>query len=293
VDKEKDTVDVVDKEKDTVDTVDKEKDTVDVVDKEKDTVDTVKKDTVKKDTVDENKKDKADKEKEKREIPEQQELKDITSAKFKDMLNECKNSLRVYIEHVRNAYLKDPKYLGKEPPVQLGYFLRSKDGSSLLIESKLWTEIRQMIYQMPFIRNKQIREKQEQNFKNMNHIILESYLDLSKHNIFIHIFPQFYDNYYGRYNDIVDAVVGRIANELNGIKSKPGTSKDEKIISTLTTHFSAVVSGKYQPQKTNTNFSKKPKVRIDGKVDKKLIRSMIVTTRNTERFYDAIYQSDQ
>ncbi len=171
-------------------------------------------------------------------------------------------------------------YMKNNKNVFLGYIIRSQSDnetlelSDILIESSLWSEIRQCIYQLPFIKNKNIRDKQEQNFKNMTYVVLDSYLDFRKKTMFITLFPQF-TGYYTRYNNIINAIVDRIMK----VPEKE-QSPDRKIIDALLLRLGEHV---------NLTYTVNPK---NYKNDKKVLRHLICHPRYTELYFQIIHGSE-
>jgi hypothetical protein len=169
-------------------------------------------------------------------------------------------------ERATSDFLKNPKN------IFLGYIIRSRNDSEtlelsdILIESTLWSEIRGAIYQLPFIKNKNIREKQEQNFKNMTYVVLESFLDFRKRNMFITLFPQFGD-YYTRYNTLVTQIVDRVIGKTENPKNPT--------VDILFTRLGEIVNLTYNTSKS-------------GKNDKKVIRHLICHPKYTDIYFNAI-----
>ena len=201
----------------------------------------------------------------------------------------------------------------------LGLILRSVDEektvelSDILLESTLWQEIRKLIYQLPYIPNKTLREKQEQNFKNITYIILESYLDFRKRNIFIQVFPQ-YMHYYKFYEDTVNNVINKIYQELlysnnsnrykgyntNGLDKKDNNTKNKNsIVDVLSDRFMEIIREHYQitPELDKAPVDKRkngnlPIVKRPGasKMDKKNMKSLIVNSKYTDIYFQSIYE---
>jgi len=272
-------------------------------------------------------------------IPVQKAYDDIELVKAD--FNKLKTSLKTYCNHVYKIYIKDPEYMDKKPEIFLGFILRSTcnsstpgiparpgttslspakapsvDGSSepnfgsadIIIESSLWQEIRKMIYQLPFITNKQVRDKKEQNFKNIIHIILECYLDMKRHRVFAQLFPQYY-RYYNRYNSIIDMVVNKIHDDLtspnanfvmqrnrNNLSSPVREENpDDKIVNMLCDKLKSAVIQKYTMASSGRGRGrggrKMPSERVDlAKIDKKIVRNIVMNARFTDTFYFVIHE---
>jgi hypothetical protein len=92
-----------------------------------------------------------------------------------------------------------------------GYILRSKDGSQpdVLLESKIWTSIRQLIYQMPHANNSADFSRLKDRFNDMNALIMDIFVDMTKKGEFLALFPQ-YVNTFVNYDKFADDVVARL-----------------------------------------------------------------------------------
>lgn len=116
--------------------------------------------------------------------------------KFKHLMGNCSSSMK--------NFLKDGTQF-------LGYILRSTNPetsafSDILIESNLFTELKKLIYDIPFITSKVARLKIKNNFKNMNYVVLNSWLNFTKRKTFFVLFPQ-YKNYAKMFEDVIDRTV--------------------------------------------------------------------------------------
>lgn len=188
---------------------------------------------------------------------------------------------------------------------------KTQDLSDILLESALWQEIRKLIYQLPFIQNKTVREKQEQNFKNMTYIILDSFLDFKRRNVFIQVFPQ-YIPYYKRYDFLINQTVNRIYQDLsnpvtrNNNRFKGANMEAEKpvpvssdIVEKLYNRFLEIVKGQYQTtsemEKTHGTGTKKsiPLVKKPGmnKIDKKNIKTMIMNSKYVDIYFNIFHEN--
>jgi hypothetical protein len=208
-------------------------------------------------------------------------------------------SLRDYVEKSR----KDSWEVIRKD-MFLGIILRATDPektgdmSDILLESSLWKEIRNLVYQLPFIPNKVVREKQEQNFKNMNYVILSSYVNFSKKVPFITVFPQFI-NHYKRYDKILDAVVEKIYDDMNTKAKKVLKKKDDaelQIVSVNTddvlvekiySKFLDIIKTNYQITEKNSKTEKTVK-RDPVKTDKKNIKAIITNLRYLDILYNLL-----
>lgn len=231
------------------------------------------------------------------------------------------NSLKEFINNLKlNQYMNNSKEKQVSPlhSAFLGLILRSNDEekttnlSDILLESALWQEIRTLIYQLPYIPNKTVREKQEQNFKNMTYVILDSFLDFKKRNVFIQVFPQ-YSHHYKKYDAVINSVVNKIYQDLlntsfrsggkfrnyDSEKNKPQQEREDPIVEQLYIRFSEIVKNQYQV--TPETESPKDKYRKGGnvplvkkpgmsKIDKKNIKNMIVNPKFNDIYFQAFYK---
>lgn len=192
-------------------------------------------------------------------IPAQSCVTDVNLAKLD-------NSLQDYLDHNQ---------------VFLGYIFRSKtSGSDVIMESSLWHTIRHAVYQLPFVQNKVVRDRQEQNFKSMQYVVIDAFLDMKKQQMFLRLFPQ-YQEKFQEFERILDAVVNKIYEDLNKKDflfhiELPQKDREQKIIAILATKFTSIVGSQYQP----VSFQ----VVKDGNcvseaVDKKMIKTLISHTK--------------
>jgi hypothetical protein len=186
----------------------------------------------------------------------------------------------------------------------LGYILRSRDRnrtrqySDILVESTLLSEIRNCVYQLPYISNKVLLDQARQNFKNMDHVIIEAYLDSTKRPVFELLFPQYIPRYHG-YDKLLDRAIDGIyrvlKKDVHGNKytaqSNPPSELD-KLIATFAPvaagHISlnvkekfnigdrAPVGGTAWPKETN-ELSQEART-------KKLIRTTIVHPKFADKY---------
>lgn len=202
------------------------------------------------------------------------------------MLNKAQRSLD---ENVANSSV-----------VFLGYILRAQktedpEASDIIIESSLWTEIRKAIYQLPFTPNKEVRDKQEQNFKNTSYIVLNSFLDFRKRKMFIYLFPQ-YAAQYQYYTHVVNQVVKRVcqflqkdnknsrfrgANQVtDGTKAE--LTPDQKIVATLAKRFEEIVNMTFAVNADNTG-------RGISRHDEKMVRNLIVQQKYIDIYFQVLH----
>lgn len=116
----------------------------------------------------------------------------------------------------------------------LGYILRTvnendtNSHSDILFESSLYKDIKMCIYDKPMITNIDFRRKFHQNFKNMNYVLLNSYLSPYKHDMFISFFPQ-YKQIYENLDIIIQKTVNMIYNSINTFEAQNGMHEFDTI----------------------------------------------------------------
>jgi hypothetical protein len=162
---------------------------------------------------------------------ELQEFVSTSGTPLQNILNRAHASMEEFSRGVRMNLVSDKKV---DPPVFLGVFLRSRDESKtrqysdVLIESSLWVAIRQSVYQKPHTPTREMREKQEHQFKNLTYVILDAYLNAYKHKDFITLFPQF-KSYYDTMDKSINTVCEMIFQEMQkGGKKKEIESNDNE-----------------------------------------------------------------
>jgi hypothetical protein len=113
-----------------------------------------------------------------------------------------------------------------------------------ILESTLWHAIRHMIYQMPFTPNRAIREKQEQNFKNMDYVIFDKFMNPEKREFFQHLFPQFNDKITA-WNAHIEEAINIINIELKS-KSSTTVPSTNMIATSIAARFLPIARDQYQ-----------------------------------------------
>lgn len=191
-------------------------------------------------------------------------------------------------------------YIAKPSNVFLGYILRPANKADdaetpdIIIESSLLSEIRHAIYQLPFIPNKEIREKQEQNFKNMDYIVLNSYLDLKKREMFLHLFPQFRAQH-ERYAKIIMQVTKKIITNLNDSRNRnsrfrgvnpaatttnePRNTSEQDRIQMLVKRLEEVVNISYTVNSRSSGYRQ----------DEKVVRNLITHPKYTDIYFQVLH----
>lgn len=165
-------------------------------------------------------------------IPIQEPINLVTVKNYTKHLNqECEAALKNYLS---------------TGEVFLGYILRSTDPkafmfSDILMESTLYAEIKKCIYDMPYTKN--YKEKKV-SFYNLNHVIISNWLDFSKRQMFIKLFPQF--------GDIISKLEDSLSKAIDIIM---GASNEDMNITILATKLSTLMN-KYLDQTTINNKQK-------------------------------------
>lgn len=191
-------------------------------------------------------------------------------------------------------------YLNQKQEPFLGYIFRAhkeedtQEYSDILVESSLWGEIRKAIYQLPFISNKEVRDKQEQNFKNMTYIILDAYLNFHKRRLFIALFPQFAEQH-EKYRNVITQVVEKIhQNMLNNRKAvKPAveTSKETTAIDHLARRFEDIVQSQYRSYKPPVNSAGRGKHAGQARSQKDVIRNLITHPKYIDIYFQQLHDT--
>lgn len=125
------------------------------------------------------------------------------------------NEIKQNTSSALNNYLTDQNYT-------LGYIIRSNN-NVYLVESTLLNEIRKLIYQLPKT-NKTMQQKNQENFKNFDLVILESYMDFRKKDMFIRLFPQYSDKF-AYYENLFKQTVDNLSNLIQKIEPTPATDE--------------------------------------------------------------------
>lgn len=199
-----------------------------------------------------------------------------------------------------------------------GYILRSKDPSKtrehsdIFIESTLMKAIRNNIYNMPYIKNKEEREKKAKLFQDLKYIILESYLDFRRRIQFLQLFPQF-KYQYEQFSTLVDGTVNNIYTAIikeskenkdvtNSerllteffipiVKEKISIDNDKTSKSAVQNKPKPIKFGEFFPSefKQQTGKNEKNKKLGDESI-KKTIRDIIVNPKYIHKYISVIYE---
>ena len=194
-----------------------------------------------------------------------------------DKLDKQKKVTENITELMVNMQKSFKDYLFGKKEYSLGLMLRTKDESKtgsysdILLESSLWTEIRKLIYHIPKFEHRYSKKLIDYNFKDMLYVILASYLDIKKHQIFIKLFPQF-KRVYETIDSIIKTLAENIYKKLNGTLCE-FTDTDFHV---LFTNIYNIIANMVE-----TN-NKKPKHITLNEND---IKKLIINTKYTDLYY--------
>lgn len=156
-----------------------------------------------------------------------------------------------------------------------GYILRSTDPraalvSDILLESSLFTEIKKCIYDLGSrgSLNKEAQYKSKADFSNFNHVVVNSWLDFSKREMFFALFPQYVPQR-ERFDQIVDTIL------VNFIK-KPSelALEEDPAVATLAPKLLAILGSR-----SDANI----------KSDKAKLRDILMNPAYTDMYLAAFY----
>jgi len=180
----------------------------------------------------------------------------------------------------------------------LGYVLRScnrnatRHYSDILIESTLLTELRNAIYQLPYIKDQQQLAAARENFKDFNYVLIEAYLDFyNRRQIFEMLFPQYkalYEVYDRIVGDAVDIMYTKISNGQHRNDPDWDTSTPA---GKLAIYFMAVVEstvsvndGEAMESPTDAD-----KIIRSVKDNKKLIKTVMLHPRYATQYHNVLH----
>lgn len=185
-----------------------------------------------------------------------------TPLTLSEMLRKCENSLAQHIDN-------------NDSPC-LGFIIRAAESADIdvLIESQLWHTIRHMVYQLPFIPNRTIREHQEQLFKDINYVILHAFMHIEKRELFIKLFPQFAQKY-----ELYFTLIARLADKIIITLNKYDTDikGENEIDSQFLVRFVPII---------RENWT----LRQLSHIDKKIIKTMITNPRYIDIYYEILHK---
>lgn len=215
------------------------------------------------------------------------------------------DSFEKYVSAIKN---KDKHTtLEKDIPILFGYILRSKDPSrtkeysDIFIESTLMKQIRNNIYNLPFIRNKDERVKKTKMFQNLKYIILEAYLDFRRRAGFQLLFPQ-YVYYFNKYDLVIDKTIEKIYTALSNRTNI--VTDDHNQSNILAEFFISVVQDKVSIDinERKSSYSKPKPIKLgeflpktnktkqlNEESTKKTIKDIIVTPKYLGKYIEVLY----
>ena len=108
------------------------------------------------------------------------------------------------------------KYWEDTKEANYGYVLRSRDPTQpdLFLESTLLCRIREFVYHMKFIPNRERRIKTKQLFSDIKYVVLRAYLDPVRRELFIRMFPQFQSIY-----DDIEVFINKLVQKITQPKA--------------------------------------------------------------------------
>ena len=181
----------------------------------------------------------------------------------------------------------------------LGYVLRSRKRdatrhySDILIESSLLTELRNAIYQLPYIKNPQQLSLAKENFKNFQYVLIDAYLDFyNRRLVFEMLFPQYkplYESYDKSVADAIDIMYDRISTGQHRAEPDWDTTVPS---GQLAVYFMQVVESAVSINDSEAMDSPTDaeKVIRSVKDHKKMIRTVMIHPRYTEQFLNVLEQ---
>ena len=180
-------------------------------------------------------------------------------------------------------------------PIFLGYILRLKPSALLeepncvsqdiIIESRFWTEIRNMIYESP---STTARDKGNKavHFRDVRYMVLHNYMNRTRLPYFLRILPQ-YSTLYTQQDRMVTCILDMIYESLSGTQPLKTDNEDVKSWRTsyasLADQLAPIIRKEY-------DVHRGPKV--DKKVvatDKAMIRDLLVHLKYLDVFYEGMY----
>lgn len=190
------------------------------------------------------------------------------------------------------------------PPIFFGYILRMKpsvvvanvnsSAQDVIIESRLWTELRNMIYESPNSKTRDRRSKAT-HFRDVKYMVLHNLMNRINLKYFLNAFPQ-YKDLYGNQERRIDVIVDLIHELLSGYIPKgasirPADTEAQKAeiktwrneYSMLASRLATVVEASYQVTK-GTNVNKNI-----VSTDKTMIKDSIIHLKYLDVLYEGLY----
>jgi hypothetical protein len=203
-----------------------------------------------------------------------------------------KNKYKSIYNAIQNKCTKSIELFRDKNKVFLGYFMRSKsltvpmEFSDLLFESSLYKDIKCCIYNPPPIKNKQLRIKMKEQYKDLRYVVLLTFLSIYKRTVFEKLFPQF-KTQYQVYNELLDNVVEKIYNWIKTQPEKNGTDAAGKLAS----YFYPIVSGQFKVNNEAAINETFPRYGDLGRMkgEKKIIKDMILAPRYIDVYMNSVF----
>lgn len=183
----------------------------------------------------------------------------------------------------------------KNKPIFLGYIMRLKPSAvaedpncvsqDIIIESRFWTEIRNMIYESPSTTTRD-RSNKAVHFRDVRYMVLHNYMNKTKLPHFLKILPQ-YTALYNQQDRIVSCVLDMIYEHLSGAqppKNLPAEVQEWRAsYAALAEQLAPIVCGKYEVRR-GTRVGKDV-----VRTDKEMIKNLLVHLKYLDVFYEGIY----
>lgn len=180
-------------------------------------------------------------------------------------------------------------------PIFLGYILRLKPSAlaeepncvsqDIIIESRFWTEIRNMIYESP---STTARDKSNKavHFRDVRYMVLHNYMNRTRLPYFLRILPQ-YGTLYARQDRMVTCILDMIYELLSG--TLPPKNESDEVKGWRTSY--AALADQLAPI-IRKEYDVRRGTKIDKKIvatDKAMIRDLLVHLKYLDVFYEGMY----
>lgn len=192
------------------------------------------------------------------------------------------------------------------PPIFFGYILRMKPHAiaanpnssvqDVIIESRLWTEIRNMVYESPKTRMRDRRSKAA-HFRDVRYMVLHNLMNRINLRYFNIAFPQ-YRNLYANQERRIDVVVDLIHELLSGHIPKNAslratdTEEQKAEVKSWRDEYSAFAARLATMIENSYQVAKGPNVKqAVVNTDKTMIKDYLVHLKYLDVFYESLYPS--
>lgn len=189
------------------------------------------------------------------------------------------------LDRALKEYLKNGK-------INYGYILRPNKSDiesnknwqkTLLAESSLMSNIRELIYQLPFTRNPTEFNRQKQYFKDMKYVILLCYLDATKRDLFWKLFNQYHDKF-----KKLNVMINRVVSYIIKLRDNPTEIQSESFEFKLATRLNQFVGIIYDKgRQGNISSSKKNTQEL-----KSTIKDIITKPMYAPIYYDILIKNN-